>query len=58
MLLESLCLCRHFLEGLGWPLEIMQIQASEARELAGDLHLAALNPVFLLAAQKPAPGGV
>ena len=57
MLLDTFCLCRRFLEGLDWPLEIMQIQASEARELAGDLHLAALNPVFLLAAQKPASGG-
>lgn len=57
VLLESFCLCRRFLEGLGWPLEIMQVQASEARELAGDLHLTAQNPVFLLAAQKPASGG-
>ncbi|MSS27415.1 precorrin-6y C5,15-methyltransferase (decarboxylating) subunit CbiE [Desulfovibrio sp. PG-178-WT-4] len=57
VLLDTFCLCRRFLEGLGWPLEIMQVQASEARELAGDLHLAALNPVFLLAAQKPASGG-
>lgn len=57
VLLDTFCLCRRFLEGLDWPLEIMQIQASEARELAGDLHLAALNPVFLLAAQKPASGG-
>lgn len=58
VLLESFCLCRRFLEDLGWPLEIMQIQASEARELAGDRHLAALNPVFLLAAQKPASAGL
>ncbi len=36
----------------------MQIQASEARELAGDRHLTALNPVFLLAAQKPASAGM
>ncbi len=57
VLLETFCLCRRFLEDLGWPLKIMQVQASEARELARDLQLAALNPVFLLAAQKPASGG-
>lgn len=54
VLLDTLCGSRRFLEGLGWPVEIVQVQASEARELGGDLHLAALNPVFLLAAQKPA----
>lgn len=54
VLLDTLWSCRRFLESLGWPLEIVQVQASEARELGGDLHLAALNPVFLLAAQKPA----
>lgn len=53
VLLESFDLCRRFLENLGWPLEILQIQASEARSLGCDLHLAAHNPVFLLAAQKP-----
>lgn len=55
VLLDTLCLCRRFFERLGWPVEISQIQASEGRELGGDVHLAAMNPVFLLAAQKPAP---
>ncbi|MDD4702232.1 MAG: precorrin-6y C5,15-methyltransferase (decarboxylating) subunit CbiE [Desulfovibrio sp.] len=58
VLLDSLCLCRSFFERLGWPVEICQIQASEGRELGGDVHLAAMNPVFLLTAQKPAPEGV
>lgn len=53
VLLDTLNLCRRFFETLGWPLEIMQIQTAEARELDGDLHLAALNPIFVLAAQKP-----
>ncbi|WP_291438927.1 precorrin-6y C5,15-methyltransferase (decarboxylating) subunit CbiE [Desulfovibrio sp.] len=53
VLLDTLCLCRRFFERLGWPVEISQIQASEGRELGGDVHLAAMNPVFLLAAQKP-----
>ena len=54
VLLDTLCLCRGFFERHGWPVEISQIQASEGRELGGDVHLAAMNPVFLLAAQKPA----
>ncbi|MBD5416618.1 MAG: precorrin-6y C5,15-methyltransferase (decarboxylating) subunit CbiE [Desulfovibrio sp.] len=53
VLLESVQLCREGLQKRGWPLEIMQIQASEARPLGRDAHLAALNPVFLLAARKP-----
>ena len=58
VLLDTLCLCRNFFERLGWPVEICQIQASEGRELGGDVHLAAMNPVFLLTAQKPAPDSV
>ncbi len=58
VLLDTLCLCRRFFERLGWPVEISQIQASEGRELGGDVHLAAMNPVFLLAAQKPGPANV
>lgn len=57
VLLDTLCLCRNFFERMGWPVEICQIQASEGRELGGDVHLAAMNPVFLLTAQKPAPDG-
>ncbi|WP_165078166.1 MULTISPECIES: precorrin-6y C5,15-methyltransferase (decarboxylating) subunit CbiE [unclassified Desulfovibrio] len=53
VLLESVQLCREELQKWGWPLEIVQIQASEARPLGRDAHLAALNPVFLLAARKP-----
>lgn len=56
VLLETLCLCRRFFERLGWPVEIEQIAAAEGRPLGGDVHLAAMNPVFLLAAQKPEPG--
>ncbi|MDE6734898.1 MAG: precorrin-6y C5,15-methyltransferase (decarboxylating) subunit CbiE [Desulfovibrio sp.] len=53
VLLESLHLCREDIQKRGWPLEIIQIQAAEARPLGADAHLAALNPVFLLAARKP-----
>ena len=43
---------------MGWPVEILQISASEGKSLGGDVHLAAMNPVFLLAAQKPAPAPI
>ncbi len=55
VLLETLCLCRNFFERLGWPVELEQIAAAAARPLGDDVHLAAMNPVFLLAAQKPTP---
>ena len=54
VLLDSLHLCRRFFEKAGWPYEIMQMSAAEGRELGDDIHLAAMNPVFLVAAQKPA----
>ena len=54
VLLDSLSLCRRYLDELGWPVEIVQIQAAEGRPLGSGIHLAAHNPVFLLAAEKPA----
>ena len=56
VLLESFQRCRDGLRQRGWPLEILQIQAAEARPLGADAHLAAQNPVFLLAARKPGGG--
>lgn len=58
VLLDSFSLCRRFFEDMGWPVEILQISASEGKSLGGDVHLAAMNPVFLLAAQKPAPAPI
>ena len=58
VLLDSLSLCRRFFEDMGWPVEILQISAAEGKTLGGDVHLAAMNPVFLLAAQKPSSGPV
>ena len=54
VLLESLSQCHRYLEGLGWPVEIMQIQAAEGQARNSGIHLAAQDPVFLLAAEKPA----
>lgn len=58
VLLDSFSLCRRFFEDMGWTVEILQISAAEGKSLGGDVHLAAMNPVFLLAAQKPAPAPI
>jgi precorrin-6Y C5,15-methyltransferase (decarboxylating) len=53
VLLSTLAQCRDFFRDQGWHCEIVCVQAAESRPLAGDVHLAAMNPVFALAAQKP-----
>ena len=58
VLLDSFSLCRRFFEDMAWPVEILQISAAEGKTLGGDVHLSAMNPVFLLAAQKPAPASI
>ena len=58
VLLDSFSLCRRFFEDMAWPVEILQISAAEGKTLGGDVHLSAMNPVFLLAAQKPAPSAI
>lgn len=54
VLLGSLARCREHFEGLGWPVEIVQVRADAAQPLLGDLRLAAQNPVFIVSADKPA----
>lgn len=46
--------CLNTLKTLRWPLRILQVQSSQARPLAHDLHFQAENPVFLLCAQRKA----
>lgn len=53
ILLDSISICRKFLEDLGWPMEMLQIQASTLESLGHGERLSPLNPVFLLAAHKP-----
>ena len=53
ILLDTLARCRAFFEGLDWPAEVMQIQSAQSRPLGQDIFLAAANPVFLLAVDKP-----
>ncbi|GAB6037255.1 hypothetical protein JCM15519_18140 [Fundidesulfovibrio butyratiphilus] len=55
VLLGSLDAARTALARRGWPVEIVQIQASTGVELASDMQLKAHNPVFILAADKPGP---
>lgn len=53
ILLDSFLLCRRFMEYLGWPIEMLQLQATGMIQPASDQPLASINPVFLLATQKP-----
>lgn len=53
ILLDSFMICRRFMEYLGWPLEMQQIQASNAIPMGPGKHFSPINPIFLLATQKP-----
>jgi precorrin-6Y C5,15-methyltransferase (decarboxylating) len=57
VLLGTLERTRRLLEELGAEPEITAIQAARAAKLAGDLQLKACNPVFIVAADKPAANG-
>lgn len=52
VLLGSLELARRVLEELGGNVRIYSLHAGESRPLAGDAHLAGMNPVFLVYAGK------
>ena len=52
VLLASFQTSLEFCQGLRWPLRILQVQASEARPLANNLHFEAENPVFLLCTER------
>jgi precorrin-6Y C5,15-methyltransferase (decarboxylating) len=54
VLLGSLGRALEYLAALGWPVETAQIQAGVSVPLNGDERLAAHNPVFIIAADKPA----
>ncbi|HEU6437262.1 MAG TPA: precorrin-6y C5,15-methyltransferase (decarboxylating) subunit CbiE [Nitratidesulfovibrio sp.] len=53
VLLGTLERVRAALARYGWPAEVACIQASEAVPLLGDLRLAAMNPVFIVATTRP-----
>jgi precorrin-6Y C5,15-methyltransferase (decarboxylating) len=52
VLLSSLERCRAILAKRGTGLEVLCLQASAGVPLAGDMRLAAMNPVFLVTAEK------
>jgi len=54
VLLGSLTLALEHFRALGWSVETTQVQASLSAPLAGDARLVAHNPVFIIAADKPA----
>lgn len=56
VLLSTLERVRQNLAKRGWPVFVTLVAAAEARPLAGDFHLAAHNPVFIVGADKPAEG--
>jgi len=47
-LLETLELTRNWLKSRGWQMEVVQLQVSRDRPLAGGAYLQALNPVWLI----------
>lgn len=53
VLLDTLTRARQILEEHDWPYSVTLIQGGESAPLAGDLRIAAQNPVFALIADKP-----
>ena len=52
VLMGSLSRARDYLINLKWPFTVTQVAVSRSRSIAGDQRLAALNPVFIVAADK------
>ena len=52
VLMGSLSRARDYLLSLKWPFTVTQVAVSRSRSLAGDQRLAALNPVFIVSANK------
>lgn len=51
--LETVAEARRWLGQHGWEASVTQIQVARGQALGEGLHLAALNPVFIVAATKP-----
>jgi precorrin-6Y C5,15-methyltransferase (decarboxylating) len=52
VLMGSLSRTRDYLQSLKWPFTVTQVAVSRSHSLAGDQRLAALNPVFIVTADK------
>ncbi len=55
--LEHLQAALGWLRARGWACELVQLGVARGGDLAGLTHLVAQNPVFVLAAWRPAPDG-
>lgn len=53
VLMGSFLRARKHLESLQWPYSISEVHISRSAEIARDLRLKALNPVYILSARKP-----
>ena len=56
VLLGTLEKARAFLDHHQAPYRFVQVQVSRSRDLAGDERLEALNPVYIVSAEKPVKG--
>lgn len=52
VLMGSLARARDYLKGSDWPFTLTQIEVSRSGSIAGDQRLVALNPVFIVSAEK------
>ena len=51
--LDHLAEARACLDALGWPHDVTQLSVARSTPIAGSVRLAALNPVFILSAERP-----
>lgn len=54
VLLENLLKAKQVFESMGWTYFLTLVHASESSKLAWDIHMEAVNPVFVIGADKPA----
>ena len=53
VLMDNLLRAKQIFASMGWNYFITLVQASESADLAWDMHMKALNPVFIIGADKP-----
>ena len=54
--LETVGVALARLRATGWPVDLVQVSAARGADLLSHTRLAAINPVFVVAATKPLPG--
>ena len=53
VLIGSLSRAKEYFSSLKWPFSISHIQVSRSKDTAGDQRFDALNPVYIMSAEKP-----